>query len=375
MPIEITQPGPAGKALEPSKRPFTGLLSLGKKTPGMKERMFFTEQLSLLLETGTALHVALQALKKQVDNPAMAEVIDGLYEKITEGKPLSYALAQYPELFPGSYINLVGAAEEGGFLDRVLLELMRMDEKRDELKRTVVSALSYPSFLVLFSIFVVIFVLVVVFPKFADMFEKIADKLPMTTLVLMQASEVLTRYWVPISVAVLAGIVALAWWLHTPLGKALLDRLKLKVFGLRDIFIRIYIIQSLRVLGLSIGNGVSIPDALASCREVVSNKVFQRFLVSVEHKVNEGSGFASAFQEADFMPATVKQMVTTGEETGNLPRVLGRIADYYERELTKKLAAFSRMIEPIMLIVMGGVVGLIVSSLILPIFKLSQAVG
>jgi type II secretory pathway component PulF len=174
---------------------------------------------------------------------------------------------------------------------------------------------------------------------------------------------------------VVAGVAVLVWWLHTAAGKALLDRLKLKVFGLRDIFIQIYLIQSLRILGLSIGNGVSIPDALASCREVVSNKVFQAFLVTVEHKVNEGSGFATAFQQADFIPPTVKQMVTTGEETGSLPRVLGRIADYYERELGKKLAAFSRMVEPIMLIVMGGVVGLIVSSLILPIFKLSQAVG
>ena len=124
--------------------------------------------------------------------------------------------------------------------------------------------------------------------------------------------------------------------------------------NLRDIFIQIYIIQSLRVLGLSMGNGVSIPDALASCREVVSNRVFQAFLVGVEHKVNEGSGFAAAFQQADFMPPTVKQMVTTGEETGNLPKVLGRIADYYERELARKLAAFSRMVEPIMLIVMGA---------------------
>jgi type II secretory pathway component PulF len=222
---------------------------------------------------------------------------------------------------------------------------------------------------------VVIFVLVVVFPKFADMFASIADKLPATTIVLMHASEVLIKYWMPIAGGVIAGLAGLVWWIHTPGGRVAVDRLKLKVVGLRDIFIRIYLIQSLRVIGLSLANGVSIPDALASCREVVSNKVFQKFLTGVEEKVDEGSGFAVAFQAADFIPPTVKQMVTTGEETGSLPRVLGRVADYYERELAKKLAAFSRMVEPIMLIVMGGVVGLIVSSLILPIFKLSQAVG
>ena len=231
--------------------------------------MFFTEQLSLLLETGTALHVALQALKKQVENPAMVEVIDGLYEKITEGKSLSYALAQYPDLFPATYINLVSAAEDGGFLDRVLLELMHMDEKRDELRSTVVSALSYPAFLVGFSIFVVIFVLVAVFPKFADMFAGIADKLPATTIFLMKASHLLVNQWKPILAGVVAGIGLLVWWLHTPAGKMLLDGLKLKVYGVRDIFIQIYIIQSLRVLGLSMGNGVSIPDALASCREPI----------------------------------------------------------------------------------------------------------
>jgi len=128
-------------------------------------------------------------------------------------------------------------------------------------------------------------------------------------------------------------------------------------------------------MGLSLANGVSVPDTLVSCREVVSNGVFRRFLSTVENSVREGAGFAVAFQQSDFIPATVKQMITTGEETGSLSRVLGRIAEYYERELNKRLLSFTRMIEPIMLIVMGGVVGLIVSSLILPIFKLSRAVG
>ena len=126
---------------------------------------------------------------------------------------------------------------------------------------------------------------------------------------------------------------------------------------------------------MSLGNGVSVTDALVSCREVVKNSVFQRFLTGVEDKVREGAGFAVAFEQADFITPTVKQMVSTGEETGNLAKVLTRVADYYERELGKRLAAFARMVEPIMLIVMGGVVGLIVSSLILPIFKLSRAVG
>jgi len=374
MPLEITATSQPAKAAGRPAEPLSRRLR-GHGKPGMKDRIFFTEQLSLLLETGTPLHAALQALGSQVENPAMREIIDGLYEQVTDGKSFSHALAQHPELFPITYVHLVAAAEEGGFMDKVLLELMNMDEKRDELRRTVTAALSYPGFLVAFSLFVVIFVLVVVFPKFADMFSAIADKLPATTLVLMKASHVLIAYWIPLTAGLAGTVVTLAWWLRTPAGRAALDSLKLRVFGLKDIFIQVYLIQSMRVLGLSLNNGVSVPDALASCREVVSNRDFRKFLVGVEEKVNEGSGFAAAFQEVDFIPPMVRQMVTTGEETGNLPKVLSRIADYYERELARKLAAFSRMVEPIMLIVMGGVVGLIVSSLILPIFKLSQAVG
>jgi type II secretory pathway component PulF len=374
MPLEITaarqRATPADKPAEPLSRRLRG-----RQKPGMKDRIFFTEQLSLLLETGTPLHTALRAIGNQVENPGMLGIINGLSEHVTAGKSFSWALAQYPEMFPVTYVHLVAAAEQGGFMDKVLLELMNMDEKRDELRRTVTAALSYPGFLVGFSVFVVIFVLVVVFPKFAVMFATIADRLPASTIFLMNASHILIAYWLPITAGLIASIIGLAWWLRTPAGRAALDDLKLRVIGLKGIFIQVYLIQSMRVLGLSLSNGVSVPDALASCREVVANRSFRRFLTGVEAKVNEGGGFAAAFQEVDFIPPMVRQMVTTGEETGNLPKVLGRIADYYERELARKLAAFSRMIEPIMLIIMGGVVGLIVSSLILPIFKLSQAVG
>ena len=374
MPLEITAARPTGKPAGTKAEPLTKRLRSRQK-PGTRDRIFFTEQLSLLLETGTPLHTALAAISSQVDNAAMRAIIDGLTERVTDGKTFSYALAQYPEMFPVTYVNLVAAAEEGGFMDKVLQELMNMDEKRDELKRTVTAALSYPGFLVGFSVFVVIFVLVVVFPKFADMFSTIADRLPATTIMLMNASHFLIAHWLPLCVGLLATVVAFIWWLRTPAGRAALDDVKLRLVGIKDIFIQVYLIQSMRVLGLSLDNGVSVPDALASCREVVANRGFRRFLTTVEGKVNEGSGFAAAFQEVAFIPPMVRQMVSTGEETGNLPKVLGRIADYYERELARKLAAFSRMVEPIMLIVMGGVVGLIVSSLILPIFKLSQAVG
>jgi len=372
MPIEV--PTTRSGKTESPKMSLGLFTSLNASKLGVRDRMFFTEQLSLLLETGTALHAALKALKKQAENPEMRRVIEGLEDTISEGKSFSVALQQYPDLFPGTYANLVAAAEIGGFLDTVLAELLKMDERREELHRAVVSALSYPVFLVLFSFATVLFVLAIVFPKFAKLFAAIEDQLPVTTLFLMAASDVMIRHWFALSVGVVAGLSCIGWWLKTAAGQSVMDRFKMRAWYIRDIFVRIYLTQSLRVIGLSLANGVSVMDALASCREVVSNHVFRQFISSVENKVEEGGGFSAAFQQETFIPETVRQMVTTGEETGNLPRVLGRVADFYERELTKRLSAFSRVIEPLMLLVMGAVVGLIVSSLILPIFKLSRAV-
>ena len=372
MPIEIQQPRVTDHSW---KRPALLNLAGGTRKLGIQDRILFTEQLSLLLETGTALHTSLEVLGKQTTNPNMNAIVDGLLEQVTEGKSFSAALEQYPELFPSTYVRLVDAAEEGGFLDRVLQELVKMDEKRVELKRTVVSALSYPAFLLLFSLGVVLFVLIVVFPKFAVMFTRIHDELPGTTLFLMSVSELLIQHWLPLSMGLIASLATLGWWLHTPAGGIAMDNIKMKLVFVRTTFLQIYLIQSLRVLGLSLANGVSVMDSLVSCRDVVPNRIFRQFLIEVEGKVKEGAGFAAAFQEADFIPPTVRQMVTTGEDSGSLAHVLGRIADYYERELGRRLATFSRVIEPVMLLIMGVVVGLIVSSLILPIFKLSRAVS
>ncbi len=337
--------------------------------------MFFTEQLSLLLETGTAIYPSLQSLKTQISNPAMVSVVDGLMEDVGEGKSLSAAMSRFPNLFNMTYVHLVGAAERGGFLDKVLLELMRLDERREEMRRTVVSALTYPLFLVTFSLAVVVFVLMVVFPKFDDLFSSIRDQLPVTTLFLMGASQLLTKYWMAISLGIAVFLGGFAYWSRTAQARETMDLLKMRVFYFKDIFTQIYLIQSLRVLGLSMGHGVSVMDALESSREVVQNRIYQRFIVQVAEKVKEGEGFAIAFQQSSFIPPTVQQMVTTGEETGNLPRVLSRVADYYERELGKRLHTFTQLVEPIMLLLMGCVVGVIVTSLILPIFKLTRAVG
>ena len=351
------------------------LAGLMQKKLDVNDRIFFTEQLSLMLETGMPLYESLKAFCTLDINAQLKSIMTSLMNDVEEGKSFSAALAKHPEFFSLAYVNLVAAAENGGFLDKVLTELKVMDQKREKLKSTVVSAMIYPAFLILFSFAVVIFVLIAVFPKFAVLFERIHDELPITTLALMAASNALINYWWIFLSGSALFFASVYYWLKTPHGKETVDRLKLSVHVIKDIFIRLYLIQSMRLMSMSMANGVSAIDTLGACSEVVDNTVFNRFISGLKGLVEEGAGFAVGFEQADFIPPTVKQMIKTGDATGNLAQVMARIADYYEIELEKKLAVFTRMIEPIMLLVMGVVLGLLVSSLMLPIFKLSRAVG
>ena len=349
-------------------------LSLFRPKVSSSDRRFFTEQLSLMLETGANLHQALVLLQKQSQLPAMASVIDEIVEGVAGGRSFSAALADHPKVFSTTYVNLVAASEGGGFIHEVLAELLRMDEQAEELNNTVRSALSYPAFLSLFSLGVIVFVLMVVFPKFSVMFAKIHDQLPMTTIVLMHASDFMRDYWMQMIAAITAIAIFTLQWARNPTGRNTIDRLKLTLPGIKHIFMQVYLTQSLRVMSLSLANGVNITDTLIATRDVVRNSVFQRFFVTVEQQVAQGNGIAIGFKQNDLIPLLAQQMIATGEEAGSLSKVMSRLADYYERELTKRLKSMSKMAEPIMLMVMGVIVGIIVSSLILPIFKLSRAV-
>lgn len=373
MPIELNEIVDKQETAPTATAPLTRLLSLRSKVSS-NDRRFFTEQLALMLETGANLHQALKMLQEQNQKPAMAEVIEKLLQDVAGGRSFSAALSEHPDVFSTTYVNLVAASEGGGFLYEVLTELLRMEEQADELNNTVRSALAYPIFLSLFSLGVIIFVLVVVFPKFGAMFAKIHDQLPVTTIALMHASDFLRSYWMQ-TVAALAAVSMLTLrWAASPKGRDTLDRLKVTLPGIKHVFMQIYLTQSLRVMSLSLANGVNIVDTLAATRDVVRNGILQRFFITIEEQVQQGNGLAAGFKQNDMIPLLVQRMIATGEESGNLPKVMSRLADYYERELTKRLKSVSKMAEPIMLMVMGLIVGVIVSSLILPIFKLSRAV-
>lgn len=367
---------PAATKLKPGAGRSIGELwrSLNQGKVGTADRMLFTERLALLLETGVPLHDALRSLHEQTDKPRLREIIGAVADDIVSGQRFSESLLKHPDLFPETYINLIGASEEGGFLPEVLEQLVDMDEKQERLRSTIVSALSYPGFLAGFSVLVVIFILAYVFPKFSVMFATMYKDLPLTTRIFMGASEVLTQHALPLALGTLALVGGGLFALTRPETQIALDRLKLRVPFVKDIFIKIYLTRLMRVMGISLERGVTILATLAACRNVIANVEFQRFLAELEVQVTEGKGIAAGFQQSGFIPVSVRQMISTGEETGNLGRVMGRVADFYERDLTRQLNGLAKLAEPVMLMVMGALVGTIVTSIILPIFKLSRAV-
>ena len=368
MPIELDQPSP-------TMAPSAGAgawYKLGARPLGVRDRMMFTERLALLLETGVPLHAALQSLHEQSAQPNLRAMVTAMSDDILAGERFSVALGKH-DLFPSTYVNLVAASEAGGFLPEVLAQLVHMDEKEETLRRTLVSALSYPLFLVAFSFAVVLFILIFVFPKFAVMFESIHDQLPVTTRFLLVVSNMLTQHGAVVA-AVAAGLCGVTWMLaRRPEVRLALDRATLRLPVVRDVFAKVYLTRLLRVMGISLERGVTILATLEACRGVVKNHDVQQFILDLETDVTEGKGISSGFQHSPFVPPAVRQMIATGEATGTLGRVMGRVADAYDRDLTKQLAQLSKLAEPIMLMVMGVMVGTIVSSLILPIFKLSRA--
>jgi type II secretory pathway component PulF len=376
MAFEITDaisdaPAPASAAAAPGRLPRLALPSFARSF-GVRERMAFTEQLALLLDTGVSLHEALTVLQQQSVDPKLAAMLQSMFDDLAEGKPFSAALSRHPEMFSQSYVSLVAAAEEGGFLQQVLQQLLEIDEKNSRLQGVVTAALSYPAFLVVFSVAVVVFVLTVIVPKFQDLFESIRNDLPLATVVLMAVSDFLAKHWLATLAALGAALSGVWLWARTPRGAWLIDDLKIRVPFVGGIFTQVYLNQTLNVLGLALLSGVPVTAALKAAQEVIPNRRFARFLESVREEVNNGRGIAAGFQAAPFIPPMVREMIATGERTGELGKVMMRISDFYGRELNRRIGIVAKVAEPFMLVVMGVVVGLLVAALILPIFKLSR---
>ncbi len=336
-----------------------------------KDIVFFTSQLATLVESGVNILNALNLISNQTTNKYLKAVLSDVVSKIKDGKSLSASLSLHPHVFSDLYVSMLHSGEVGGNLEVILKRLSTFLESEEEFKNSLKAALTYPLFIVGVSILTVVVLLTFVIPKLVGMFDDMGQALPLPTKILISVSSGMRQYW-----WVIIGIIVMFVFLlkrlgRTTQGRFYLDNLALKTVMWGNIVLKTEISHLMRTLSLLFASGVSVISALDISTNILENQVLRLELKRFKDEISGGSSFSKCLNDSKIFPRFVTDIVTVGEETGTLEKGLLRIADEYERDVDKTLKGLVRMAEPIIILVMGLIVGFIVMSMLLPIFQLN----
>lgn len=371
MPIELdnSSGNNAGTATMPKR-------AVGSKKLKNRERSTFFERLSLMLDAGTSLHSALESmLRSGNSSSALFPIIAQLKKDINNGSTFADALTRHPTLISGVQLKLISAGEQGGFLPEVITKIVDFEARQHRLRSSLVGALTYPAVLMFVSLLVCMFVLLVVFPQFKDMFSSMSDQLPFISKLMFSLSTQLTENSIFVIPMFSVSFALLISWALSESGKATFQALLFRIPFTRSMYVNYAISQMTRVLGLALEHGVSVSDALFYLKGTFANTEIGQTLDEVEELVDSGQGLSAGFSRSKHMPDLVKQLVSAGEEAGALARVFSKLATHYETEIDRQVSMLGKIAEPVMLLIMGILIGGLVSALILPIFKLSTTVS
>lgn len=348
----------------------------GAKAIKASERSVFFERLSLMLDAGTSLHSALDNMQRSGSpSSTVYPVISQLKKDVSNGATFADALGKHPQLISGVQLKLISAGEQGGFLPEIINKVVDFEARQHQLRNSIVGALTYPAVLMLVSLLVCMFVLLVVFPQFKEMFSSLNDQLPFISRLMFSLSNQLTENSMVVVPLFGAGSVLFLSWALSDSGKTRFRKVLFKIPYIRTMYINYAISQMARVLGLALEHGVSVSDALFYLKGTFANTEMGETLDDVEELVESGQGLSAGFSRSKHMPDLVKQLVSTGEESGSLARVFSKLATHYETEIDRQVSLLGKIAEPVMLLIMGVLIGGLVSALILPIFKLSTTMG
>ncbi len=350
------------------------LKEMNSGRPSLKHVLDFTTQLAVMVRAGIGIRSALEGIAEQTEHGRFKQVINGLKSDVESGKQFSEALSRHPKLFNALYVNMVRASEMSGSFGKMLDRIAQYTAQQIETKKMVIGAMIYPGVIGTMAVCVTVFLLTFVLPKFGAVFEGKEDVLPWATTFLMGLSAWMVAYWPYLLVAIFVGLVGLFLLATTEIGRYWLDVAKLRVPIFRRMFKALYISRSLQTMGELINAGVPMLDTLAITGDVSGNVVYKRMWRNVFMSVKQGKKIAGTLSQERLLPHAVVQMIGAGEESGKLGEVLSEVADYYAKQLRDAIKAVTSMIEPIMIIAMGSVVGFIAMAIILPIFKMSQIV-
>ena len=352
----------------------------GRKKVKAKDLSIFTRQFSVMIDAGLPLVQCLEILAQQQDNKHFQQVLLQVRQDVEEGSTLATAMARHPKVFDQLYSNMVEAGETGGILDLILQRLSTFIEKIVKLKRDVISAMIYPSAVVLMAIAAVAVIMIVVIPQFEQIFIGLlgpGEQLPLPTRIVVGISNFLAGWGgLIILVAIIAAVVAIRFYYKTPGGRRVIDSLMLKMPIIGQILRKIAVARFARTLSTLLSSGVPILQSLDITARTAGNVIIEEAITNVRAGVERGENFVDPLKATDVFPHMVAQMVGIGEQTGALDAMLGKIADFYEQEVDAAIANLLTLIEPLLIGFLGVTIGSIVIAMYLPLFtligKLSQ---
>jgi Type II secretory pathway, component PulF len=340
-----------------------------------KEVVIFARIFATMINAGLPLIQCLELLAQQEQNKTFAQIITAIKEDIEGGSTLSDALRKYPKIFDDLFVNLVAAGESGGILDVILQRLSNYMEKAMKLKSKVKGAMTYPASVLVISIAVVSLLLVKVIPTFQKMFEGFGGELPGPTQFLITLSAYAQKYFLVAIIALAIAVYAFRRYYKTEKGTLLIDGLILKspVFG--PLLKKVAVARFTRTMSTMMTSGVPILEGLAIVSKTAGNKIVENALIRVRKSISEGKTIAEPLLETGIFPPMVVQMIAVGEATGALDAMLSKIADFYDDEVDTAVDAMTALLEPFMMVFLGGVVGGMIIAMYLPIFKMASVVG
>ncbi len=375
----------AGKVAAPVKSKTKSKTKSAKGSLGgrvkPKNLMIFTRQLATLIDSGLPLLRSLTVLEKQEPNPALRATIGALADNVQTGSTFSESLAQHPRIFNKLYVNMVKAGELGGVLEIVLNRLAEYQEKAQKLKNKIVSAMVYPVIVMFIAVGILVFLMIFIVPQFKDMFANTDQELPLISQIVFGTSEFFlsSPLYVPnvvfVFILFIIGVFLFNMWGRTKGGRKAVDTMKLNIPILGDIQRKSAVSRFARTLGTLVTSGVPILQALNITRDTAGNVIISQAIEKVHEAVKEGETIVTPLQASGVFPNMVISMVDVGEETGQLPEMLLKVADVYDDEVDNAVTALTSILEPIMIVILALIVGAVVFALFLPLIKMIQTMG
>jgi type IV pilus assembly protein PilC len=359
------------KAAAPKKEdPIEKFFSRFEKVK-LKDMVIFSRQFSSMIGSGVAMIRTLTIISDQCENKKLKEVLTDIKHQVENGQALSDAFARHPEVFDRLFVSMVRAGETGGILDEVMQKVAEFAEQRQKLNDKVKSAMAYPSVALAVALIVFWVMLTFIIPVFKSMFDGMGSELPAFTQMLIDLSALMRSVWMLVFIAVIGGAVySIKQYYKTEAGRFALDGLMLKAPVLGDVIQKVAVARFTRTFGVLVRSGVPMLTALEVVRETAGNAVLSKAVESVQKEVREGGTISKPMSKEPLFPPMVVQMVAVGEETGKLDDMLTKIADFYDDEVENSVEALTSVLEPLMVVGIGGIVGSVVVGMYLPIFSI-----